>query len=102
MTLVRAIACSGPAAHLGRTWVMGLQEFAGPRSPGSHHLFPLFLANIALPGLSWRSLQPLYFEAGLKRIEGPYSNLLRDPNNPEGECLAGARPDFILNLLILG
>lgn len=72
---------------------MGLQEFAGPRSPGSHRLFPLFLANIALPGRSWRSLQPLYFEAGLKRIEGPYS---KDPNNPEGECLASARHRFIL------
>lgn len=75
---------------------MGLQEFAGPRSPGSHHLFPLFLANTALPGRSWRSLQPLCFEAGLKRIEGPYSNLLTDPNNPEGECLAGVRHRFIL------
>lgn len=87
MTLVRAIACSGPAAHLGRTWVMGLQEFAGPRSSGSHHLFPLFLANIALPGRSWRSLQPLYFEAGLKRTEGPYSNLLTDPNNQRENAL---------------
>lgn len=80
---------------------MDLQEFSGPRSPGSHHLFPLFLANIALPGRSWRSLQPPYFEAGLKRTEGHYSTLLTDPNNP-GEYLAGAPQGFILNLLILG
>lgn len=49
VTPVPAIACSGPAAHLGRTWVTDLQEFAGPRSPGSHHLFPLSCLILRFP-----------------------------------------------------
>lgn len=91
-------ASSGPAAHLGRTSVIDLREFAGPRSPSSQPSVSPFLSIMRFLEALGAACNRCTLRLVLNRPEGQNSNRQTNqhPKTLGRECLASAKHQPLL------